>query len=177
MHRRGLARWSEWKIRRSSWCLVTAMCMMGWNGHAVAQLHWRTAKKEPMKLRLVALAWNHPRGSAFANEEVFIAEKELDPGEWRLVKLVYEFLPYQPRLSDYGLDHETVHELHAVRDESCDEPLRQLMSGETGDWKGDRSHVQWSTEAPAVNPERQRAPLPCYETSADDYDKAMQKPE
>ncbi len=42
---------------------------------------------EPLRLRLVALAWNHPRSSFFASEEVFIAEKELSKDEMQFVNL------------------------------------------------------------------------------------------
>src|ERR1700756_3545629 len=74
------------------------------------QLRWQPPKLESMRLRLVALAWNHPRSSFFGSEEVFIAEKQLTKDESRLVKLVFGFLPYQPRLSDYGMDYSVTHE-------------------------------------------------------------------
>ena len=93
-------------------------------------LHWREVKKGPMRVRLVALVWAHPRSSFFANQEVFIAEKEFSPGELSLVKLVYGFLPYQPRLSEYGFDYSIVHEVRAVRDPSCDETLFQMMTSD-----------------------------------------------
>ena len=164
------------KSRVAGVALLAAACLVGGHEQAAGELHWQETKKEALKVRLVALAWNHPRSSEFANEEIFIAEKELAPSEWQLVKLVYGFLPYQPRLSDYGLDHETVHEIHAVRDASCDESLTKLTSGQVGDWRSARSSLQYSTDAPALNFERHRGPLPCYQTSADDYYKAMQRP-
>jgi|SRR6266568_4255200 len=156
--------------------VLAASCLISGHERAAGELRWQEAKKESLRLRLVALAWNHPRSSEFANEEIFIAEKELAPKEWRLVKLVYAFLPYQPRLSDNGLDHETVHQLRAVRDASCDEALASLTAGQVGDWRSPKSQLQYSTDAPELNPQRHTAPLPCYETSADDYDKAMQEP-
>jgi hypothetical protein len=120
-------------------------------------------------VRLVALAWNHPRSSFFGNEEIFIAEKELTKEESRLVKLVYNFLPYQPRLSDEGLSYFTVHELRAVKDTGCDETLAHLLTGEVGDWRGGSSHLQYATDAPELNLARRKSRLPCYVTSADDY--------
>jgi hypothetical protein len=155
---------------------LAAACAMVGLPPAEGELRWQSAKKEALRLRLVALSWNHPRSSEFANEEIFIAEKELAPKEWKLVKLVYAFMPYQPRLSDYGLDHETVHEMRAVRDATCDETLASLTSGRVGDWRSDQNKVQYSTDAEELNVERPRTPLPCYQTSADDYEKSVQKP-
>jgi hypothetical protein len=140
------------------------------------QLRWQWPKKESMRLRLVALAWNHPRSSFFASEEVFIAEKQLTKDESRLVKLVFEFLPYQPRLSDYGLDYSVSHEMRAARDPQCDETLAKLMTGEVGDWRQQSSSLKYSTDAPALNLTRHRNPLPCYVTDADDYTKAVSEP-
>jgi hypothetical protein len=137
------------------------------------QLHWQWPKKESMHLRLVALAWNHPRSSFFSSEEVFIAEKQLTKDESRLVKLVFDFLPYQPRLSDYGLDYSVTHEMRATRDPQCDETLAKLMTGEIGDWRQQTSSLKYSADAPALNLARHRNPLPCYVTDADDYTKAV----
>jgi hypothetical protein len=136
-------------------------------------LQWREARKESMRLRLVALAWNHPRSSFFRSEEIFIAEKELDKNETRLVKLVYDFLPYQPRLSEFGMDYSTLHELRAVRDASCDETLAQMTSSPAGDWRQEESHLKYSTDAPVLNLERHKSHLPCYVTSADDYSRPV----
>lgn len=134
-----------------------------------AELHWQMAKKQPIRVRLVALAWNHPSSSFFANEEVFIAEKELDPEESQLVKLVYGFLPYQPRLSAYGLDYSMVHEVNAVRDPECDETLLQITSGEVGDWRHFYAGLRYSSDAPPLNLARHKSALPCYLTTAEDY--------
>ena len=138
---------------------------------AEAELRWQDGKKEPIRVRIVAMAWNHPRSSFFSNEEVFVAEKALNQSESRLVKLVYGFLPYQPRLSDNGLDYATVHELRALRDPECDETLAQMTSPH-----GPRSSLKYSTDSPILNVERRRAPLPCYLTTADDYGKALREP-
>jgi hypothetical protein len=121
----------------------------------------------------VALAWNHSRSSFFASEEIFVAEKELTKDETRLVKLVYEFLPYQPRLSEQGLNYSTLHELQAVRDAHCDETLAHITIGQEGDWRQQQSQLKYSTDAPLLNFARHRAPLPCYVTNAEDYTKAI----
>jgi hypothetical protein len=156
-------------VRFPSMVLIVAVCLMGGLETARGNLPWAVPNKESMRLRLVALAWNHPRSSFFGSEEVFIAEKELTKDESRLVKLVYEFLPYQPRLSDQGLNYSTLHELRAVRDPQCDETLAQIATGQTGDWRQQQSQLKYSTDAPPLNLSRHRSPLPCYVTSPEDY--------
>lgn len=126
-----------------------------------------------MRLRLVALAWNHPRSSFFVSEEIFIAEKQLTKGESRIVKLVYDFLPYQPRLSEAGLNYSTLHELRAVRDLHCDETLAQVATGQVGDWRQDQAQLKYSTAAPSLDLSRPKGPLPCYITNAEDYSKPI----
>jgi len=101
-----------------------AMCVLCGPETARGDLRWHSPKKEVVRLRLIALAWNYPRSSFFGNEEIFIAEKELTKDESQLVKLVYYFLPYQPRLSDEGLHYFTVHEVQAFKDHECEETWR-----------------------------------------------------
>lgn len=147
-------------------------------GHPVparGELQWQSPKMEAVRLRIVALAWNHPRTSFFENEEVFIAEKELDKEE-SPVKLVYDFPPYQPRLSEYGLNYSTIHELRVVRDPQCDETLAELIAGQLGDWRQANSELKYSTDAPPLNLERHQSRLPCYVTSADDYSRPLHAP-
>jgi len=134
-----------------------------------AELQWQEPKMEPVRVRIVALAWNHHPTSFFANEEVFIADMQIAKDESRLVKLVYSFLPYQPRLSDNGLDYSIVHELQAARDPDCDQTVSEITTGRVGDWRQDQSQLKYSTDAPAVNLERHKKRLPCYVTSAADY--------
>lgn len=148
------------------------LCGVRTNG----ELQWHEQKKESIRLRLVALAWNHPRSSYFPSEEVFIAEKELDKNETRLVKLVYDFLPYQPRLSEFGMDYSTLHELRATRDTACDETLAEITGSTMGDWRQEQSHLKYATDAPPLNPERHKSHLPCYVTSADDYARPLHDP-
>ena len=153
-----------------------AMCVLCGPEAAHGDLRWHSHKREFIRLRLVALAWNHPRSSFFGNEEIFIAEKELTKDESQLVKLVFNFLPYQPRLSDEGLKYFAVHELWASREEECDETLAHLLTGEVGDWRGVQSQLQYSTDAPTLNLARRKSHLPCYVTSADDYTKTLDQP-
>ena len=158
---------------------ITLGALGAFGGHETAQaeLHWRPAKKEAMRVRLVALSLAFPRSSFFTTQEVFIAEKQFAPDESRLVKLVYEFLPYQPRLSEYGLDYSTLHELRAVRNPSCDETLRQMSSPRNmPDWPQPDQSWKYANDAPILNPGRHRNNLPCYETTADDYSKSVHEP-
>ncbi len=165
-------------VKTSGRCLLLFVMtiVLGLPTSAPGELQWPSSKMESLRLRLVALAWNHPRSSFFASEEVFIAEKELSKDEMQLVKLVYDFLPYQPRLSDNASDYSTIHELRAARDPGCDETLAQIATGQTGDWRDENSHLKYYKDAPVLNPSRTKRSLPCYVTSADDYTKPVHEP-
>jgi hypothetical protein len=152
-------------------------CTVGGSSSAEGQLHWQLRKKEELHVRIVAMALTLPRSSFFTTHEVFIAEKQLDKDkeEWSLVKLVYQFLPYQPRLSEYGMDYSRVHELRAVRDPECDETLAKMTPEKTQDDESPAPAFKYSTDSPISDLERRRTPLPCYETSADDYSKSFRE--
>jgi hypothetical protein len=152
---------------------LATTCVIGENERAEAQLRWATSKKEPLHVRLVALALADPRSSFFTTREVFVAEKEVGHEEWSLIKLVYTFLPYQPRLSEAGLDYSLVHEISALRDTGCDETLAQITSRGPDQ---PQAALKYATDSPTRDLERRRTPLPCYETTADDYSKADHEP-
>ena len=157
--------------------LLFAVMVLGGHEPAYGDLHWQPAKKEVLRVRLIALSLGFPRSSFFSTHEVFIAEKQLERNEGLLVKLVYEFLPYQPRLSDYGLDYTVLHEVRAVRDPACDETLRQMSSPQNVEgWSQPDQSWKYAHEAPWLNPRRHRSSLPCYETTADDYGKSVHEP-
>src|SRR5207245_11461096 len=67
---------------------------------AEGELRWQSPKREEMRVRLIALAWSHPRSSFFSCEEVFIAEKQLRHNVSSLLKPVSGFLSYVPCLSE-----------------------------------------------------------------------------
>ena len=165
-----------WLSGAMSLMLLAVMSTLYRPVSAEGELRWQSPKREEMRVRLIALAWSHPRSSFFSSEEVFIAEKQLSHNESSLVKLVYGLLPYQPRLSENGLDYSTVHEFRAVRDPTCDETLSQMNSGEVGDWRQAQPSLKYSTDAPALNLQRHRAPLPCYVTTAEDYTRPVHDP-
>lgn len=160
------------KLSIVAFFFLVAVCGIGASPQAEAQLRWATPKKEQMHVRLVALALAGPRSSFFTTREEFIAEKEIGREEWSLIKLVYTFLPYQPRLSESGLDYSVVHEFSALRDKNCDETLAQMSHGP------DKAEVnlKYSAESPTKDLERRRTALPCYETTADDYGKSNREP-
>ncbi|MGH9641598.1 MAG: hypothetical protein ACRD3Q_04170 [Terriglobales bacterium] len=143
---------------------------------ALGELQWQMARMEPLRLRLVALAWNHPPSSFGDNEEIFVAEMQISKDESRLVKLVYYYLGYQPALSDNGLDYATVHELRAARDPQCDETLGEIATGRVGDWRQEPPKLKYSTDAPTLKLSRHKKRLPCYVTSASDYTKPVHEP-
>src|SRR2546423_264448 len=104
--------------RKTRWpVLIIALTILGCvaaREHAAAELHWQGSKKEHLRIRLVALAIAYPRSGYFPSQEVFVAEQQIEKDETRLVKLVYNFLPYQPRLSEYGMEYTTAHEIRAT---------------------------------------------------------------
>jgi hypothetical protein len=145
----------------------------------IANAHPQTAAKEPeakseppteeMPLRLIGLAMALPNSSYFSNYEVYIAERKLRKNLTELVKLVYVYLPYQRRLSEYGVDQSKVFKLLVSRDRTCDESLMQMTWPET-DRPPDAHNA---TDAPGLSAADKKSMLPCYRTTADDYRKAM----
>ncbi len=152
---------------------LAVTCATSTDEVAQAQLRWPGShKKEQLRVRLVALALADPRSSFFTTHEEFVAEKEIGHEEWSLIKLVYTFLPYQPRLSESGLDYSLVHEISARRDTGCDETLAQMTRGP----EQTPIDLKYAADSPTKDLERRRTPLPCYETTADDYGKTDREP-
>jgi hypothetical protein len=153
--------------------VILLFCGIGGPDHARAELHWQMPKRENLQVRLIALAEADPRSSFFSTHEVFVAAQQLSQDETRLVKLVYEFLPYQPRLSEYEFDYSVVHDVRATRDPSCDQTLAQITTDERT-----RAQValRYSDDSPVLNSSRHHSALPCFSTSAADYSKAIHRP-
>lgn len=153
---------------------LAATCIGGSGRQAEGQLRWPgPPNKAPMRVRLVALALALPRSSFFSSYEVFVAETEIDHDEWALIKLVFTFLPYQPRLSESGFDYSVVHEISAWRDPDCDETVPQLTARSLP-----KRHqpLIYSRNVPREDLDRRHNPLPCYETNADEYIKSSFEP-
>ena len=106
-----------------------------------------------------------PSSSYFSSREVFIAEERLSRHQSRLIKLIYDFLPYQPRLSDYGPNYPAVDKLRATRDPTCDETLMQVMSP-VSTAPADRLQLG------SKYLDQRQSKLACFRTTADDYRKA-----
>jgi hypothetical protein len=126
---------------------------------------------EEMAIRLIGLALALPSSSYFSNYEVFIAERRISKVASQLIKLVYVSLPYQRRLSEYGLSNSRVYKLRVSRDQTCDESLLQMTWPETDPHPGSQS----STDSPGLSPNDRNGMLPCYRTTADDYRRALSR--
>jgi hypothetical protein len=109
-----------------------------------------------------------PSSSYFSNYEVFIAERRVSKDESQLIKLVYESLPYQRRLSEYGLNNR-VFKLRVTRDPSCDESLIQMTWPDADQGKPGAKPATDSPELKSGHDDK----LPCYRTTADAYRKAL----
>jgi hypothetical protein len=162
------------RIWTTALLLIAATCVAGSGAQLQAQLRWPDPpRKVPMRVRLVAIALSDPRSSFFSSHEVFVAEKEIGSDEWSLIKLVFTFLPYQPRLSESGFDFSVVHEMSAWRDPDCDETVSQLTARSP---PTRHEPLIYSRHVPREDLDRRRIPLPCYETSADGYVKSSFEP-
>ena len=126
---------------------------------------------EELSVRLIGPALSLPSSSYFANYEVFIAERRLKKDQLQFIKLVYESLPYQRRLSEYALNSTKVFRLRAKRDQSCDESLLQMTWPEGDPHPGS----QYSADSPGLSASDRNNMLPCYRTTADDYRKAISR--
>jgi hypothetical protein len=129
--------------------------------------------KEPPDTKEVSLnsmvpALVLPMSSYFSNYEVFIAEQRIARHQSRLIKLVYEFLAYQQRLSDYGPNYPGIENLRATRDRTCDQALMQVASSASTVPSSQSGRLQLSAKSLT---ERQST-LECYRTTADDYRRA-----
>jgi len=165
--------------RMKNWTRVAlflaAACISGSGRHAEGQLRWSyPPKKAPIRVRLVAVALaDHPRSSYFSSREVFVAEREISHEEWGFIKLVFTFLPYQPRLSESGFDYSVVHEVSAWRHPDCDQTVDELTARSMPDR---HEPLIYSANVPRKDLDRKHIPLRCYETNADDYIKASFEP-
>jgi hypothetical protein len=119
-------------------------------------------------LRIIGLVMALPTSNYFSNYEVFVAERRLKDGSAQLIKLVYVSLPYQKRLSEYGLNNAKVYKLRVTRDASCDESLLQMT---WGDMNPNTGAPGGADPPPAQN--HKGSLLPCYRTTADDYRRAL----
>ena len=123
-----------------------------------------------MPLRIVALAFALPSTSFASSYEVFLAQAELRGHRQQLIKLVYWFLPYQERLSDFKVESSRMYKLRVTRDHACDESLAHMTASSEGQVYPDPDSPIASLLA---SPGIRDLSLPCYRTTADDYRKAV----
>jgi len=109
-----------------------------------------------------------PTSSYFSNSEVFIAEQRLAQHQSRLIKLIYESLPYQPRLSEYGPNYPGIENLRVTRDRNCDQALMEIAAAASTVLRSQSGQLQPDAKSLA---QRQNT-LECYRTTADDYRRA-----
>jgi len=129
---------------------------------------------EELPLGLLGVLFAAPGTSFFSNFEVFVAKRRIGKAkdQVQLIKLVYEFLPYQRRLSEYDLNNQAprVIKLRVTPDPSCDESLGQMMMSETDPT---RLAKEYEKLPAALRSTDLTAALPCFRTSASDFQKAM----
>jgi hypothetical protein len=114
-----------------------------------------------------------PKGSTFfSNYEVFLAERRIASGKFEPIKLVYKFLPYQRRLSQYFAEGAKVHTLRVIRDPGCDEPLMEML---WPDGDPDQADPQAVANAAAMNSIDRKTMVPCFVTTAEDYQRALER--
>jgi hypothetical protein len=129
---------------------------------------------EELPLGLIGVVFTLPGTSFFSNFEVFVAKRRVGKDQMQLVKLVYEFLPYQRRLSEYDLNNlpPRVIKLRVTPDPSCDESLWQMMQSDTDPTLAAK---EYSKLPAALRSSDLTAMLPCYRTTASDFQKAMSR--
>jgi len=72
-----------------------------------------------VRVRVIAPVLPLPSFSYFSSSEIFIAEELLSEHQKRPIKLVYDFLPYQHRLSEYCPKYPELEQLQVTRDATC----------------------------------------------------------
>ena len=127
---------------------------------------------EELPLGFLGVVFAAPGTSFFSNFEVFVARRRVGKDQLQLIKLVYEFLPYQRRLSEYDLNNlpPRVIKLRVTPDPSCDESLGQVIQSHTDPAL---PATQYPKLPAALRSADLSAVLPCYRTTADDFQKAM----
>src|SRR5216684_574862 len=127
---------------------------------------------EELPLGLLGVVFAPPGTSFFSNFEVFVAKRRVGKDELQLIKLVYEFLPYQRRLSEYDLSNSSprVIKLRVTPDPSCNESLGKMIQSDT---EPIRPATEYSKLPAALRSFDLNAVLPCYRTTAGDFQKAM----
>jgi len=118
-----------------------------------------------LPVRVLGIALTLPSSSFFSNYEVFLAERQ---NVSQIIKLVFESRPTQRRLSEYGVKDSRIVKLRVKRDPTCDETAAQVTGVHLPELlNASPDAALHSTDANTV--------LPCYRTTADDYQKMLSK--
>jgi hypothetical protein len=128
---------------------------------------------EELPLGLLGVVFVPPGTSYFSNFEVFVAKRRIGK-DLQLIKLVYEFLPYQRRLSEYNLNNipQRVIKLRVTPDPSCNESLGQMIQPPADSTTAGAGYPDLPE---ALRSQDLTAMLPCYRTNASDFEKAMSR--
>ena len=129
-----------------------------------------TVSGEDVPLRLIGVG-GLLKNSFFSNFEVFLAEtQKIGQGRTELIKLVYIFLPYQKRLSEYDWSTTKIYKLRAVRDQSCDDAHADDLAGGR---RSTRPCGVGSCTTVFANGSNKNTNVPCFRTTADDFQRAI----
>jgi hypothetical protein len=126
---------------------------------------------EDVPLRILSVPGASTRTSFFSNYEVVLAERTISTHKTEIIKLVYVSLPYQKKLSEYDWNTTRIYKLRATPDPRCDESLMQMMWPEGG--QQPNAEVQQEANQLAAEVGDKNTKLHCYETTADDFQRAM----
>jgi len=133
-----------------------------------------TGPAEDVSMRLIAVPGGSTNSSFFSKYEVVLAERTIKQGQKEIIKLVYESLPYQKRLSEYDWSTTKIYKLRAVADPRCDESLMQMMMPEGGgDPPDDTAQADANRLAAEIGDKNTK--LHCYRTTADDFQRAISR--
>jgi hypothetical protein len=131
---------------------------------------------EELPMGLLGLVFAAPGSSVYSNFEVFVAKRRVgkEKDQFQLIKLVYEFLPYQKRLSEYDLNNQPqrVIKLKVTPDPNCNEALGQILQPQSDP---NVPITEYPSVPAALRSYDLNAVLPCYHISADEFQKAMSR--
>jgi hypothetical protein len=129
---------------------LTFVLLMFAVSHTWAQLPDPHAKREDIRVRLIAREASAQISTTARNADWYVVEIQSKSGEKQLARLQYTFLHYEPRLPKSLFEYAAVYKFRAVRDRSCD----STMAAER------RWILDYSLESP--DEIEGNAALPCY---------------
>ena len=129
-------------------------------------------KKQSITVRLIGRASFLPVTSFGANYESYVGSLQSKASDSTMVKIVYRFMNYEPRLPGSLADYDLVHTFRATRQPDCDAKAETLIYSQHVGPAGQVSEPAFSFVY-AKNASGVSIPptvlLPCYVVSADGY--------